>query len=142
MWEFSFFNTHSWRTCHLLDTLVFQCIQIYCRFCVFAVREKSRDIVYQRTCWFSMIIFVQHGLLWIQLTAYSALLRLTNHGIYYIPRCGIWLLTIIHIPYIHFQRKLRKVTPLKIYLSFWFSIQLMNECHEQVVLAWGVCTCL
>ena len=51
-----------------------------------------------------------------------SLSRLTDLGIYYITRCGICLLTIYHIPYIHFQRELRKVTSPKIYLSFLFSI--------------------
>ena len=35
---------------------------------------------------------------------------------YYITRCGIWLLTILHILYIHFQRELRKVASPKVYL--------------------------
>ena len=49
----------------------------------------------------------------IQLTVHSAVSRLTDLGIYDITRCGIWLLTIFHIPYIHFQRELRKVTSPK-----------------------------
>ena len=85
----------------------------------FSSQGKSRDIVKQSTCWCSWLIFVQHGLFGIQLIVYSALLRLTDHGIYYITRCGIWLSTIFHIPYIHFQRELRKVTPPNWYLSFF-----------------------
>ena len=88
----------------------------------FSFQETSRDIVYQRSCLFSWLIFVQHGLYGIILTFYSALSRLTDHGIYYITRCRIWLLTIFHISFIHFQRELRKVTPPKWYLSFLFSI--------------------
>ena len=76
----------------------------------FSCQGKSRDIVYQRICLFLWLIFAQHGLFEIQLTVYSALSRLTDLGIYDITRCGIWLLTIFHIPYIHFQRELRKVT--------------------------------
>ena len=68
--------------------------------------------------------FLFHGLYWIQFNAYSALSRLTDLGIYYITRCGIWLLTIFHIPYIHFQREMRKVTSPKWYLSFLFSIDI------------------
>ena len=30
---------------------------------------------------------------------------MTDHGIYYTIRCGIWLLTIFRIPYIHFQHE-------------------------------------
>ena len=52
----------------------------------------------------------------------SALSRLTDLGIYDITWCGIWLLTIFHMPYIHFQRELWKVTSPKWYLSFLFSI--------------------
>ena len=85
----------------------------------FSCQGKSRDIVYQRTCLFSWLIFVKHGLFGIQLTAYSARSRLIDHGIYYIIRCEIWLLTIFHIPYIHFQRELKKVTLPKWYLSFF-----------------------
>ena len=88
----------------------------------FSSQGKSRNIVYQRTWWFSWLIFVQHGLFGILLTVYSALSCLTDHGIYYITRCRIWLLTIFHIPYIHFQRELRKIIPPKLYLSFLFSI--------------------
>ena len=85
----------------------------------FSCQGKSRDIVYQRTCCFSWLIFVQYGLFGILLNVYSALSRLTDHGIYYITQCGIWLLTIFHILYVHFQQELRKVTPQKLYLSFF-----------------------
>ena len=74
---------------------------------------KSRDIVYKRICLLLWLIFAQHGLFEIQLTVYSALSRLTDLEIYDITRCGIWLLTIFHIPYIHFQRELRMVTSPK-----------------------------
>ena len=57
-------------------------------------------------------------------TVYSAPPHLTNHGIYYITRCGIWLLTIFHIPYFNFQLELRKVTPPKLYLSFFCSVYI------------------
>ena len=43
----------------------------------FSCQGTSRDIVYQRSCWFSWLIFVQHGLYGILLTLYSALSRLT-----------------------------------------------------------------
>ena len=95
-------------------------------FC-FSYQGKSRDIVYQRICLFWCIIFAQYGRFEIQLTVYSALSLLTDLGIYYITRCVIWLLTIFHIPYIHFQRELRKVTSPKLYLSFLlFSICLCS----------------
>ena len=117
--EFSFFDTHSWRAlqsfghyCVPMNTNLFNILWFSCQ-------GKSRDVVYQRTCWFSWLIFIQHGLFGILLTVFSALSRLTDHGIYYISRCGIWLLTIFHIPYIHFQRELRKVIPPKLYLSFF-----------------------
>ena len=85
----------------------------------FSCQGKTRDIVYQRICLFLWLIFAQHGLFEIQLTVYSALLRLTDLEIYDITRCRIWLLTIFYIPYIHFQRELRKVTSPKWYLSFF-----------------------
>ena len=85
----------------------------------FSCQGKSRDVVYQCICLFLWLIFAQHGLFEIQLTVYSALSRLTDLGIYDISRCGIWLLTIFHITYIHFQRELRKVTSPKWYLSFF-----------------------
>ena len=88
----------------------------------FSCQGKSRDIVYQRICLFLWLIFAQHGFFEIQLSVFSALSRLTDLGIYDITRCGIWLLTIFHIPYIRFQRELRKVTSPKWYLSFLFSI--------------------
>ena len=43
----------------------------------------------------------------------------TDHGMYYITRSGIWLLTKFHIPYIYFQRTLKKAIPPKLYLSFF-----------------------
>ena len=114
-----FFNTQSWRTqpsfghyCVSMHTNLFK---ILC----FSCRGKSRDIVYQRICLFLWLIFTQHGLFYIQLTVFSALSRLTDLGIYDITRCRIWLLTIFHIPYIHFQPELRKVTSQKWYLSFF-----------------------
>ena len=114
-----FFNTQSWRT---LPSFGHYCIPVQTnlfKILCFSCQEKSRDIVYQRICLFLWIIFVQHGLFEIHLTVYSALSRLTDLRIYDITRCGIWLLTIFHIPYIHFQRKLRKVTSPKWYLSFF-----------------------
>ena len=60
-------------------------------------------------------------------------LYLTDHGIYHITRCGIWLLTIFHIPYIYFPRKLRKVIPPKVYLSFFVQYRIstlsINNCQ-------------
>ena len=92
----------------------------------FSCPGKSRDVVYQRICLFLWLIFAQHGLFEIQLTVYSVLSRLTGLGIYDISRCGIWLLSIFHIPYIHFQRDLRKVTSPKWYLSFF--VQYIMTC--------------
>ena len=86
---------------------------------VFSCQGKSRDVVYQRMYLFLWLIFAQQGRFEIQLSDYSALPRLTDLGIYYITRCGIRLLTRFHIPYIHFQRELRKVTSPKVYLSFF-----------------------
>ena len=95
----------------------------------FSCQGKSRDIVHQSNCLFWWWIFVQHGLFGILLTAYSVLSRLTNHGIYFITRCGLWMLTIFHISDIHLQRELRKVTPQKLYLSFLlFSIYTPRTC--------------
>ena len=85
----------------------------------FSCQGKSRDIIYQSSCLFSWWIFVQHGLFGILLTAYSALSRLTDYGIYSITRCGLSMLTIFHFPDIHLQRELRNVTPPKLYLSFF-----------------------
>ena len=85
----------------------------------FSCQGTSRDIVYQSSCWLSWLIFAQHGLYGILPPLYSALSRLTDHGIYYITRCRIWLLTIFHISFIHFQRELRKATQPKWYLSFF-----------------------
>ena len=114
-----FFNTQSWRT---LPSFGHYCVPMHTdllKILCFSCQRKSRDIVYQRICLFLWSIFDQHGLFEIQLTIYSALSRLTDLGIYDITRCGIWLLTIFHIPYIHFQRELRKVTSPKWYLSFF-----------------------
>ena len=102
---------------HLLDTTAFQRIRICSRFCAFPV--------FQRICLFLWLIFAQHGLFEIQLTVYSALSRLTVLGIYDITRCGIWLLTIFNIPYIHFQREMSKITSPKWYLSFFFSLRII-----------------
>ena len=62
----------------------------------FSCQGTSRDIVNQRSFWFLWLIFVQYGLYGILLTVYSALSRLTDHGIFYITRCRIWLLTILY----------------------------------------------
>ena len=117
--EFSFFDTHPWRTlpcfghyCAPMNTNLLNILWFSCQ-------GKSRDIVNQPTCRIVWLIFAQHGLFGILLTVYSAPSRLTDHGIYYITRCGIWLLTIFHIPYIYLLRKLRKVIPPKWYLSFF-----------------------
>ena len=117
-----FFNAQSWRTlwsfghfCVLMHTNFFK---VLC----FSYQEKSRDIVYQCVCLFLWLIFAQRGFFEIPITVYSALSRLTDLGIYYKTRCGIWLLTIFHIQYIHFQRELRKVTSPKLYLSFFCSV--------------------
>ena len=100
---------------HLLDTIAFQCLRICSTLCAFPVR----DIVYQRICLFLCLMFAQQRLFEIQLTVYSALSHLTDLGMYYKTRCRTWLLTLFHIPYIHFQRELRKVTSPKVYLSFF-----------------------
>ena len=120
-----FFNTQSWRTlpsfghyCVPMHTNLFNILRFSCQ-------GKSRDIVYQRICLFLWLIFAQHGLFEIQLTVYSACSRLTDLGIHDITRCGIWLLTIFHIPYIHFQRELREVTSQKWYLSFFVQYTFM-----------------
>ena len=114
-----FFNTQSWRTqpsfghyCVPMHTNLFKILWFSCQ-------GKSRDIVYKRICLFLWLKFAQHGLFEIQFTLSSALSRLTDLGIYDITLCGIWLLTIFHIPYIHFQQELRKVTSPKWYLSFF-----------------------
>ena len=115
-----FFNTQSWRT---LPSFGHYCVPMHTnlfKILCFSCQGKSRDIVYQRICLFLWLIFAQHGLFEIQLNVYSALSRLTDLGIYDITQCRIWLLTIFHIPYIHFQRELRKVTSPKWYLSFFF----------------------
>ena len=114
-----FFNTRSWRT---LPSFAHYCVPMHTnlfKILCFSCQGKSRDIVYLRICLFLWLIFAQHGLFEIQLTVYSALSRLTDLGIHDITRCGIWLLTIFHIPYIYFQRELRKVTSPKWYLSFF-----------------------
>ena len=108
----------------------------------FSCQGKSRDIVYQRICLFLWLIFAQHGLFEIQLTVYSALSRLTDLGIYDITRCGIWLLTIFHIPYIHFQRELRKVTSPKWHLSFFVQYidrrnVLKTKPEKRLRISWG-----
>ena len=125
-----FFNTQSWRTlpsfwhyCFPMHTNLFN---ILC----FSCQGKSRDIVYQRMCLFLWIIIAQHGLFEIQLTVYSVLSRLTDLGIYDITLRGIWLLTIFHIPYIHFQRELRKVTSPKWYLSFFVQYRCAGGLKE------------
>ena len=70
---------------HLLDTLASQCIRISSTFCAFPAREKvETSSINAHTCLFSWLIFAKHGLFGIQLTAYSARSRLTDHGIYYI----------------------------------------------------------
>ena len=103
----------------------------------FSCQGTSRDIVYQRSCWFSWLIFVQHGLYGILLTLYSVLSRLTDHEIYYITRCRIWLLTIFHVSFIHFQRELRKVTPPKWYLSFFVQYTFkICHCLEKLAFRW------
>ena len=121
---FLFFNTQSWQT---LASSGHYCVPMHTNlfnmFC-FSCQGKSRDVVYHRMCLFLWLIFAQHGLFEIHLTVYSALPRLTDLGIYYITRCGTWLLTRFYIPYIHFQRELRKVTSQKVYLSFLFSIDM------------------
>ena len=114
-----FFNTQSLRT---LPSFGHYCVPMHTdlfKILCFSCHGKSRDIIYQRICLYLLLIFVQHGLFEIQLTVYWALSRLTDLGIYDITRCGIWLLTIFHIPSIHFQRELREVTSPKWYLSFF-----------------------
>ena len=116
-------------SCILMNTNLFNILW-------FSWQGKSRDIIYQRPCLFSLLIFVQHGLFGILLTVYSTLSRLTDHGIYYITRCGICLLTMFHIPYVHFQRELRKVTPPKLYLSFFFVqyIHIHTRGNEYIII--------
>ena len=116
---------------HLLDTCAFQCIRIFFKILCFSCQGKSRDIVYQRICLFLWSLFARHGLFEIQLTVYSALSRLTDLGIYDITRCGIWLLTIFHIPYIHYQRELRMVTSPKWYLSFFVQYTCLYRFHKK-----------
>ena len=114
-----FFNAGSWR---ILASVWHYCVPIHThlfKILCFSYQGKSRDIVYQCIGLFFWLIFAQHGLFVIQLTVFSALSLLTDLGIYYITRCRIWLLTIFHIPYVHFQRQLRKVTSPKLYLSFF-----------------------
>ena len=118
--ELSFFDTHSWRTlpsfghsCVPMNTNLYNILWFSCP-------GKSRDIVYQHTCWFSWLIFVQHGLFGILLTVSSALSPLTDHGIYYIIRCGNMAVNNIFISHISiYNEKLRKVIPPKLYLSFF-----------------------
>ena len=118
----------------LLRSNAYEFVQDFC----FSFQGKSRDIVFQRICLFLWLIFAQHGLFEIQLTVYSALSRLTDLGIYDITRCGIWLLTIFHIPYIHFQRELRKVTSPKWYLSFF----VQYTCFRSIINLHAECTIL
>ena len=118
-WDVFFFNTQSWRT---MPSFGYYCVPMHTnlfKILWFSCQGKSRDIAYLRICLLKWLIFAQHWLFKIQLTVYSALSRLTDLGIYDITRSGIWLLTIFHIPYIHFQRELRKVTSPKWYLSFF-----------------------
>ena len=121
-----FFNTQSWWT---LPSFGLYCVPMHTnlfKILCFSCQGKSRDIVYQRICLFLLLIFAQHGLFENELTVYSALSRLTHLGIYDITRCGIWLLTIFHIPYIHFQRELRKFTSPKWYLSFFVQCMFIS----------------
>ena len=117
------FTTNSTIFWTLLRSKQYNFFSTFCDF----LSGKSRDIVHQRTFWFTWLIFVQHGLFGILLTVHSALSCLTDHGIYYITRCRIWLLTKFQIPYIRFQREVRKVTPPKLYLSFLFSIYVLSQ---------------
>ena len=119
---FSFSTLSHDEPYHLLDTIAFDCIQICWSFCAFPVREKEEISFINAYAYFLWLIFAHHGLFEIQLTVYSALSRLTDLGIYDITRRGIWLFTIFHIPYIPFQRELRKVTSPKWYLSFFCSV--------------------
>ena len=122
---FSFSTLSHDEPYHLLDTIAFQFIRICSRFCAFPFREKGEISSVNAYAYFLWLIFAQHGLFEIQLTVYSALSRLTDLGIYDITRCVILLLTIFHIPYIHFQRELRNVSSPKWYLSFF--VQYMWE---------------
>ena len=126
--EVFFFNAQSWRTLASFGLYcAFQYHMNLFKILCYSYQGKSRDIVYRRICLFCWLMFSQHGLFEIQLTVYSALSNLTDLGICCITRCGIWLLTIFHIPNIHFQRELRKVTSPKLYLSFFmFSIYNSN----------------
>ena len=132
--DFFFINTQSWRT---LPSFGHYSVPVHTnlfKILSFSCQGKSRDIVYQRISLFLCLIFAKHGLFEIQLTVYSALSRLTDLGIYDITRCGIWLLTIFHIPYIHFQQELRKVTSSKWYLSFLLSIfTVVKHCNRRLL---------
>ena len=101
-----FFNYQSWRTLasfgHICVPMHTDLFNILCSSCQGKVEKHVSSI--NAYAYFLWLIFVWHGLFEIQLTVYSALSRLTDLGIYYITRCGIWLLTIFHIPYIPFQR--------------------------------------
>ena len=132
-----FFSTQSWRT---LPSFGQYCVPMHTnlfKILCFSCQGKSRDIVYQRICLFLWLIFAQHGLFEIQLTFYSALSRLTDLGIYDITRCGIWLLTIFHIPYIHYQRELGKVTLHHQNDTFLFCsvYYLRNKNEKQCIIA-------
>ena len=92
--------------------------------CVLMSRPISPELVLSPDFWisntpryfsFAWLIFAKHRLFEIQLTVYSALSSLNHLGMYYIALFKIWLLPIFHIPYIHFQKELRKVTSPKSY---------------------------
>ena len=123
---FSFSTISHDEPYHLLDTIAFQMHTNLFKILCFSCQGKSRDVIYQCICLFLWLIFAQHGLFEIQLTVYSAFSRLTDLGIYDITRCWIWLLTIFHIPYIHFQWELRKVTSPKWYLSFFVQYTILR----------------
>ena len=73
--EVSFFDTHSWRTllcfghsCPPMNTNLFNILSFSCQ-------GQSKDIIYQRTCWFLWLIFAQDGFFGILLTVSSTLSR-------------------------------------------------------------------
>ena len=82
-WEFSFFNINSTPT---LSSFGNFCVQMHTDFikvlCV-SCQRRSKNIVYQHRSWFSWLLFFRHGLSGIQLIAFSAFSRLTEHEIYY-----------------------------------------------------------
>ena len=124
---FSFSTLSHDEPYHLLDTIAFQCIRICSRFCAFPVREKVE-----------ISSINAYAYLWGKYSPStdSAFSRLTDLGIYDITRCGILLLTIFHIPYIHFQRELRKVTSPKWYLSFFVQYMyiLVNSLTKMLIV--------